>query len=292
LSIDRVASRNASTFANNVNSAALAYPGNVTAGDFLVCGGLAYHASGVASVAVNDTRGTSYSVLSFAVGTLERAWIAYGFAPSSGANTVTADPSPASGNYLSFSIDEFSGVHAIPLSVDGGHAVGFGTTVDPTITTATAGELIVGCMGYDGATTTIAPGSGWTPIGEHEDNTTDEAHALEFGIVTTAQAYVVRWTLGANKDWQVMVASFKAAGPTYTLTAAAGTYTLTGNAAGLKAGRSLAQAVGSFVETGIAAGLVAHHGITLALGAYAFTGNAVGLSVTAAAAQPVMFIVT
>jgi hypothetical protein len=335
LSIAEVPSRRASTFGNAVNSEPLAYPGNVTAGNLLVCGGLSFSGPpGPASIAVTDTRGTSYSVLSVAVGTAERAWIAYGIAPGSGANTVTVNPSTAS-DYLSFSIDEFSGVNQItPLGSSGGDASGTSASPQRVITTGTAGELIIGCMGYDGATTTIAPVSPWIQIGEHEDNSSDEAHALLFGIVGAAGAYTPEWVLGASKAWQAMAASFKAAGPTYTLTAAVAADTLTGNAAGLKAGRSLAHAVGSFIHTGgsaglvthrslgvasgsyaftgnaiglapatnlvpgtfaftgNAAGLIAHRTTGVAQGAYAFTGNAVGLSVTAAAAQPVMLIVT
>lgn len=202
------------TFANGVDSLALAFPGNVTASSLLVCGGQAFNGSGSpASIAISDTVLTPYTVISFvpSSGTFERMWIAYGIAPSSGANTVTVNPSNATDD-LSFSIDEFSGVDtSSPLSVDGGHSEGTGTAVADSIITATANELIIGVMGYDGATTTITKGASWIEIGQHANNSTDEASAMEFGIVTTAQSYSVDWTLGTSLVWQCMTASFKAA---------------------------------------------------------------------------------
>jgi hypothetical protein len=217
MAIAEVASRRASGFGNLIDFLDVAYPGNVAAGDLLVCGGQCFCGGGASSsntLAITDTRATSYSEISFFPNGSERLWIAYGIAPSSGANTVRVEPFLA-GNYISFSIDEFSGVDATtPLSVDGGGSTGTSTAPADSITTATANELVIGCMGYDGATTTIAPGGSWTQIGEHEDNSSDEAHALLFGIVTTAQAYSVDWTLGASKLWQCMTASFKAAAVT------------------------------------------------------------------------------
>jgi hypothetical protein len=213
VAIAEVASRRASAFANLVDYLDCADPGTVTAGELLVCGGWVYPGGGVlpASVGVTDTRGTSYTVLSCTNG-VERGWIAFGIAPSSGGNTIRVNPSTAS-DYISFSIDAFTvgPGQTIALSVDGSGSIGSGINATPadSITTLTADELIIGLMGYDGATTTIAPGGSWTEIGEHEDNSSDEAHALEFGIVTTAQAYSVDWTLGTGRDWKVMTASFK-----------------------------------------------------------------------------------
>jgi uncharacterized protein (DUF2237 family) len=210
MAIGEVASRRARTFGNAVNSQTLAYPGDVTAGNLLVCGGFTF-AAGPPTISVTDTRGTSYTVLSFNPNSSETGWIAYGIAPSSGANTVTVNPSTAS-DFLSFSIDEFSGVDpTTPLSVDGGNATGASGIPIHSITTVTVNELIIGCMGYDGATTTIAPAGACTEIGEHEDNTSDEAHALVFRIVGAPDTYQVNWTLGATRTWQIMAASFREA---------------------------------------------------------------------------------
>jgi hypothetical protein len=277
MSITEVGSQRA-TFTSlgvQVDSLAGAYPNNVTAGDFLVCGGQAFESGPPSSITVTDTLGTTYTVLSYSPNSVERLWIAYGIAPSSGANTVTANPS-GSAAYMSFSIDAFAGVNTTtPLSVDGGNSTGTGTAVADSITTATANELIIGCMGYDGGNTTVAPGGSWTEIGQYVDNATGEIHALLFGIVTTAQAYSVDWTLGASRVWQCITASFKAAPAATTLTAAAGAFTLTGNATGLVAHRRLACSAGSIAFTGKAAGLVS--GTTLGTATYSLTGNAAAL---------------
>jgi hypothetical protein len=205
-------SQRANDFANGVDSLAVAYPGNVTQNNLLICAGQAFKDGGsVASVSVTDSRSTSYTVLSWVSTGSERMWIAYGIAPSSGACTVTVNPSNATDD-LSFSIDEFSGVNtSTPLDVDGGNSSNTGTDVSEAITTGVAGALIVGCMGYDGATTTITVAGGLTEIGEHEDNGTDECHGAGFKIVGAAGAYTVDWTLGASKSWQCMSASFKPA---------------------------------------------------------------------------------
>lgn len=93
---------------SSATSLAVAYPGSVTSGNLLVACGAAYDSGGApASVSVTDTRSTSYTVLSAASttgGDDVRIFIAYGVAPSSGANTVTMDPpllgGPAPGDVM------------------------------------------------------------------------------------------------------------------------------------------------------------------------------------------------
>lgn len=69
-----------------------------------------------------------------------------------------------------------------------------------------------------------------------------------------------------------------AAAPTsYTLTAAAGSFALTGNAAALLASRKLTAAAGSFALTGNAAGLYLGRRLSAAAASYAWTGNAASL---------------
>lgn len=195
-------------------STTLAYPGNVVSGNLLVCGGAAYN--GLANpdpVVVSSDRTTgNWTVVKWADGANELLWIAYAVATSSGACTVTVDPTEvATGASFSFSIDEFSGQHATPLSVDGGNSTGTSTTPADSITTATANELILGCMLQDGSTTTLTPGGSYTQIGESEDNNTGQCHSLVFRIATTATAYSVDWTIGSSEAWRAMTVSFKAA---------------------------------------------------------------------------------
>lgn len=61
-------------------------------------------------------------------------------------------------------------------------------------------------------------------------------------------------------------------GPTYTLTAAAGSFTFTGRAAGLKASRKIAASKGTFTLTGVAAILKASRKMAGSTGAFTLTG--------------------
>ncbi len=195
----------------NVDSADLAYPGNVTANNLLVCAGANWRNTG-ATIAVSDTRGTSYTVLSTTLATNITLFIAYGIAPSSGANTVTVDPT-STGNYPSFSCDEFSGVHtSTPLDVDGGSSTNTGTAVSDSLTTLTANALLIGVMTHSASMTyTLTPGGSYTQIGEVEDNSGSTAFNAVFRIVTTATSYDVDWTLGTSATWAAYTAAFKPA---------------------------------------------------------------------------------
>lgn len=68
-----------------------------------------------------------------------------------------------------------------------------------------------------------------------------------------------------------------AAGGAYTLTADSGSYTLTGQAAGLLAGRVLAAAQGSYALTGQSVALLKGNTLAAAQGSYALTGQDVAL---------------
>lgn len=62
-------------------------------------------------------------------------------------------------------------------------------------------------------------------------------------------------------------------GPTYTLAADAGAFVLTGNDAGLSAGRKLAAATGVFTLTGNPAGLIVSRNLIAATGSFTLSGN-------------------
>jgi hypothetical protein len=200
-------SQRAATSVGTGDSAPLAFPGNVTAGNLLICAGRAASFTSSTSVAVTDTLGTTYTVISLAVNANEVQWIAYGISPSSGANTVTANPSSAD-DQISFAIDEFTGVDTTtPLSVNGGSSTGTSTAPSDSITTLTNGELIIGVMGYAGADATITPTQ--TQLGENENNTTLQAYAASYQISGVAGGYSMSWTLGGSRTWDVLTASFK-----------------------------------------------------------------------------------
>lgn len=198
-------------FANGVASLNNVYPGNVTSGNLLICAGQVFNSSpgAPASVAITDTRSTSYTVDTKAWLSFERYFIGYALAPSSGADTVTVDPSNATDD-LTYVIDEFSGVSAsTPLDVAmTALNTGTGTAVTVSITTTTDNALIIGVMGIDGTTTTIT--EDFTLIGEHEDNVADEALSVQFRLAGAAGTYSMTWTLGASRTWQAYAIAFRA----------------------------------------------------------------------------------
>jgi hypothetical protein len=191
----------------------VAYPANVTAGNLLlVTAGIWQTGSGPASVSVTDTRGTSYTVLLFTglgyAGGTAKSMIAYGIAPSSGANTVTVDPS-STGNWGQVYIDEFSGVHATPLDADGGQSTGSGFSPSDGITTLSDGALVVGVGVWDGIATFTA-GGGATLIGQETDG--NQPGAVQFLVEGAAGAKTSSGSLSTPRGWAFATASFAAAG--------------------------------------------------------------------------------
>lgn len=204
-------SQRATTEGGAFDTLQLAYPGNVTSGNLLSVTGATWTSADSHTVAVSNTRSTSYTVVSPVDGPDKfQDLIAYGFAPSGGACTVTIDPN-AAGAYGSFSIDEFSGGDSgTPLDVDGGSSQGTSTSPSDGITTTTDGALILGTMVHAGGTTSITPGANYTQIGEIE-SASNTPHSGVFRIAGAAGAYTVDWTLGASSAWLVRTIALRAA---------------------------------------------------------------------------------
>lgn len=195
------------------DSAAVAYPGNVTAGNLLVVGGSTYDTAGTTSHSVTDTIGTTYTVYTCTALTASfpnsTPYIAIGIAPSSGANTVTVNPTiDASANKMRFGITEFSGVANPPLDVNGGSSTGTSTTPSDSITTATDNALILGLAAFQ-TSASITPGGSYTQITEGQQSI--DGFNLEYRIATTAQAYTVDWTMDVNQAWSACTISVQAA---------------------------------------------------------------------------------
>lgn len=109
----------------------------------------------------------------------------------------------------------------------------------------------------------LKAGSGLIGIGT--DFTTDVPNDI------TGTARTSTWDIGAWEDVS------GGGGPTYTLTASAGSFSLTGNAANLTAIRKITAATASVSLTGNGAGLSANRKLLAATGSYTLTGNSTGL---------------
>jgi hypothetical protein len=192
-----------------------AFPANVASGSLLIVVGAVWQSgTGITAVTVTDTLGTSYTVILAGTGVTHsggnaRPFVAYGIAPSAGANTVTVDPS-GTGNYINACIDEFSGVHATPLDINGGESTGTSTTPSDGLITLTDGALVIGVMAKIGSSTHTV-GSGYTLI-DSDTTLVRQAYAAEFQIVGAAGAYTPDFTIGATDDWTMISVAFKPAG--------------------------------------------------------------------------------
>jgi hypothetical protein len=141
----------------------LAYSSNVAAGNLLtVMGEIANVAPG--TISVTDTRGTGYTVRSFSsANTSSTVYIAWGYAPTGGANTAAVAGTIATVANIDVDIAEFSG--APGLIQDGPNFTATGSTgttnLGPTIVASVAGDLLL-CMMSSGSTGSV--GAGWTNI--------------------------------------------------------------------------------------------------------------------------------
>lgn len=194
-----------------IDSQPLAFPGNVTSGCLLVVAGATFDGTPSTTITVTDSVGTSYTTLLGNDGVQTVAFVARGLAAASGANTVTVDPNDTSA-FISFAIDEFCGPDATPLDTDGGQSTGTGTAVSDSLVTVAAGALVVGVMAHTTAgTPSITPDSGWTQVGENEDNSCCQSFSMIFQIVTTATTYTPSWTMGSSVNWIARSISFEPA---------------------------------------------------------------------------------
>lgn len=221
MSIQLVQSATGTT--GNYDSTTLAFGSNVVAGNLLVCMGAVWNGTEISSITITDTIGTSYTVVLGASsgGIPNKTWIAYGIAPSSGANTVTINPN-GGGRYSSHCVAEFSGVHAaVPLDADGGSSTGSSSTASDAVTTVDANTLVLGVMSHGSGgnhALTEDTAGGWTLLQENE-NAGNAPYATAYQIFTSAGAKTASWTIAASVAWTAQTCAFKqaATAPPFTM---------------------------------------------------------------------------
>ncbi len=212
MAIIEIASQRASSAsASLVDLQALAYPGNVTSGDLLICGGACFDTTAApTTMPVSDTLGTVYTSIVITRTANASKWLAYGFATASGACTVTVNPpSGTATDILSFGIAEFRGVKA--FSVDGGNTSGTGTSASEIITTTGNGDLIIALFDHDNGDVTITSAGTQTEIAQHDVPTaTTMPFSLAYRIEPTPGNYPMSWTTSGSVPWSVQDISFSA----------------------------------------------------------------------------------
>lgn len=204
------------TGANNAtDSVAVAYAQNVVAGNLLVVGGGIWNAPNTSSLSITGSlHGSGWTVSYVSIGSNFTAYLAWRVATSSGAETVTVDPS-GTGAYIEVAVNEYTAGAAI--EIDAALASTTGTSAAPSrnvVTTTTAG-LIVGVVVPDtdtiGAPTVLTPGGSYTQWAETESTANAEYNA-QHRITSSATTYAVDWTMGNSGPWGIMTAAFKESG--------------------------------------------------------------------------------
>ena len=201
--------QHASKDAGTTTSSALAFPSNNAAGNWI---GVAVRAGQAGqTIIVTDTRGNSYRKAAQLNETVDGTTLAFYYAEnvSAGSNSVTVADSIAGGT-LRFAIFEYSGVAtASSFDVSG---TAQGTSAAPgsgSVTTTTAGDLVIGMISTANAATFTA-GSGYTiedrvPAAPNAKLMVEDRRAPTPGPVTAAA------TLGSSDSWGALLAAFKPA---------------------------------------------------------------------------------
>lgn len=195
--------------AGNFDSTTQAYNANVTINNLMVCGGNIWRSPALTGITITDTLSSTWTVVLGPQTSEFVAFIAYAVVPSSGAVTLTINPTGGN-NYGTWSCDEFSGIPTSSLvDADGGSSSGNSTTPSDSITTTTSNALILGLIANATNTSVfISPGSGFTTIGETE-SASWAAHHFEFKIGTSATSYTVDGTFNSAVNWNVQTYAFK-----------------------------------------------------------------------------------
>src|SRR3989344_3030478 len=132
---------------------------------------------------------------------------------ASGTYTVTAT-SPDSGNCeFTIAVHEYAGADKnSPLDQTTSNIeIGETSAVESgSVTTTQNDELYFGAMSYDGVTTTIATDPDYTNREENDANSNDVSLATQDKIANSG-SHDSTWTLGADRDWGAVIATFKPA---------------------------------------------------------------------------------
>lgn len=178
----------------------------------------------------------------------------------------------------------------------------------PTLETALPNEVLVGSFTFDGSTTpTITASGGYSEGAEIEDGVNGMPVSQIYRIVSQVGRYTADWTSSAALNAAIIVGTYRAAatfvagastGPgivigsstsfvgegtigapdttsgAFTLTAAAGSYSISGQAATLLKSRILTAAAGSYTISGQAASLKVGYKLTADAGSYSISGQA------------------
>lgn len=187
----------------------------VSSGDLVVVCVSTYQSNGTAGTwAVTDDAGQTYSEAIDSAGLATPGCIAIFYKENHPGGTVkvTVDPNGTSSD-IDFTVSVVHSTNgAFSASLDKALAEQDVTTGTPNIATGTlvqADEIIFAIITHQEANTTFTPDGTYTQIGENENNATGQCYNAQRKIVATTTSDVADWTLGASRDSQMCLASFK-----------------------------------------------------------------------------------
>lgn len=181
-----------------------AYSSNVTAGNLLIVGTMAYGAS--VSGIPTDTLGDVFALAvtnnaSSGCGGQCNAYIYYAVAKSSGADTVSQ---AFTGTALAIIVTEYTSINAVGQT--NGASGNGGTAASGNIVTTVNNELLFGIQLCAGCTTASTP---LTPFSLVATSSGNNGFLAQSAIVSSTGTYNSQATLGSGgTEWVMVVASF------------------------------------------------------------------------------------
>jgi len=192
-------------------SIAQAFGSNVKAGGLMVVS-TSWGDGTPASPTISDSLGTSWTQIASNLadaGDVQSFAAFYGYAPSAGANTITATYDTTY-NFRSLVISEYSGVTGTAVATTSRANGNFGTGADAAtsnsaMTPTAAGQLVWGGINVTSNACAFTPGTGFAERFE----TTANQHEHEDRSAPSTSALQVFWTLGtASTNTQILGAIF------------------------------------------------------------------------------------
>lgn len=198
--VDGSGKLNSSDVTTTADSGVLGWtPVNGDAVSVLVSG---WHASGYSAASVTDDEGNTYTPVydsgAIAGGSRLLLYVCWAW-NGSGAPTVTIANTQATANFLTWSVDEWSGLLTAGYDASASaFATGATSGVDAAVTASTANldanSLVFAAMVYPtGTTITITDPAGYTAL-YNEGDTGDLASAGAYKIVTASAVQSATWT--------------------------------------------------------------------------------------------------
>lgn len=173
------------------------------AGQTVVIGGAVWGAPAATGISLNGGNIDGWHIVyGPIIGGTTRSFVAYGYIVQAGPIQTTITFSPVQNYQFSLSGSVFRDIQPTALDVDGGstsYTIGASPTPVTDTLTPTMRSLVLGVAAQNTNTIrTLTAGSGYTTIGEDEDQNLCQSHHFLYKILTTAALDTPSVTIGAG----------------------------------------------------------------------------------------------